>query len=332
MTAVTLWDGSGPVRACGLADAVAALARPEGLVWVDLDRPSPDDLATLGGVLDLHPLAAGNTARAHPRPRTERYDGVRLTALLPVAAEPPPGDDAPLTELSVLSGLRYVVTVRHGPVDLEGARRRLAQAPALLARGPAAVESAVLLEVVDGYQPLAERLEDEVDDVEEEIFSASPSVSRRIYALLGDVMELQRATHPLVGIVVRLTTDPDRDEEVRRYLRQAGEHLARVVERLDALRALLEHAVAMNATIVAERQNEEMRALTRASLRQNEEVKRISAWAAILFTPTVVGTVYGMNFDAMPELRWAWGYPLAVGLMVLASLVLFAVFRRRRWL
>ncbi|WP_199424144.1 magnesium and cobalt transport protein CorA [Actinotalea solisilvae] len=332
MTTVTRWDGAGPVRRCELADAVAALGRSEGLVWIDLDRPSAADLAALGGLLDLHPLAAGNTARAHPRPRTERYDGVRLTALLPAAAEPRGRDVAPLTELSVLTGPRYVVTVRHGPVDLDGARRRLAGTPALLARGPAAVECAVLLEVVDGYQPLATRLEDDVDDVEEEIFSASPSVSRRIYALLRDVMELQRATHPLVEIVVRLTADPDRDEEVRRYLRQAGEHLARVVERLDALRAMLEHAAAMNATIVVERQNDEMRVLTRASLRQNEEIKRISAWAAILFTPTVVGTVYGMNFDVMPELRWSSGYPLAVGLMVLASLVLFAVFRRRRWL
>ena len=124
----------------------------------------------------------------------------------------------------------------------------------------------------------------------------------------------------------------DVDLELRRKLRDVADHVERVVERGDAFRELLQNALTVNATLVAQQQNEEMRALTETSLAQNEEVKKISAWAAILFAPTLVGTIYGMNFEHMPELGWSLGYPMAVFLMIAMGFVLFWVFKRRRWL
>jgi magnesium transporter len=122
------------------------------------------------------------------------------------------------------------------------------------------------------------------------------------------------------------------DEELQRYLRDVADHLTRVTERVDEQRQLLANILTVNATLVGQQQNEEMRALTEASYTQNEEIKRISAWAAILFAPTLIGTVYGMNFKHMPELNWLLGYPFALALMVLVCALLYRLFRQRRWL
>jgi magnesium transporter len=157
------------------------------------------------------------------------------------------------------------------------------------------------------------------------VFGARVTVSRRIYELTREVIEFQRATAPLEGILARLMEEPGVDEEERRYLRDVHDHAIRVREQAHAFRALLQNILSVNLTL-------ETKALSEASHAQNEQVKRISAWAAILFAPTLVGTIYGMNFEHMPELHWRLGYPLALALMVLISVGLYSIFRRRHWI
>ena len=149
------------------------------------------------------------------------------------------------------------------------------------------------------------------------------------------MIEFQRATQPLVGMLEALQRGSEKyhvDLELQRHLRDVHDHTIRIVERADSFRAHLQTALTVHATLVAQQQNEEMHHLTEASLAQSEEVKKISAWAAILFAPTLVGTIYGMNFDDMPELHWATGYPLALSLMLITSMALYIVFKRQRWL
>ena len=160
-------------------------------------------------------------------------------------------------------------------------------------------------------------------------------MSRRIYELSQEVLEFQRAAQPLTGILAAITAGFDKygvDEELRSYLRDVADHVTQVNERVEAFRLQLRDILTVNATLVAQRQNDEIRELTEASIAQGEEVKKISAWAAILFAPTLVGTVYGMNFQDMPELAWHLGYPLALLLMIAVSVVLYLVFKRRDWI
>jgi len=239
-------------------------------------------------------------------------------------------------ELHVFLGPDFVVTIRHAESpDLARVRRRLEQAPDLLCLGPAAVLYAILDQVVDEYVPVANGLENDVDEIEDQLFSGDPAVSRRIYELTREVVAFQRATRPLDAMLTALTTDLQRhggDLELQRLLRDVQDHVLRLVDRVDAFRTLLQNALTVHAALVGQRQNEEMRSLTQTSLDQNEQVKRISGWAAILFAPTLVGTIYGMNFEHMPELRWTYGYPLALLAMLVMGVVLYRVFRAKHWL
>ena len=186
---------------------------------------------------------------------------------------------------------------------------------------------AILDEVVDEYLPVVAGLENDIDEIEDQVFAGDPEVSRRIYELFREVIEFQRATKPLLKIVTDLSGGFEKyhvDEELQRFLRDVQDHTIRIVERVDGFRALLQNILTVNATLVAQRQNEETQRLTETSLQQNEEVKKISSWAAILFAPTLVGTIYGMNFAHMPELDWRYGYPMAIGLMLLMGCVLYA--------
>jgi magnesium transporter len=194
---------------------------------------------------------------------------------------------------------------------------------------------AILDAVVDGYAPVVVGLENDIDEIETEVFGGDPKVSRRIYELSREVVEFQRAVQPLSGILAGLTAGFAKyqvEAELQRYLRDVADHVIQVNERVEGFRVLLRDILTVNATLVGQRQNEEMKILSEASNAQNEEVKKISAWAAILFAPTLVGTVYGMNFDHMPELHWTFGYPFALALMALVSIVLYGVFKRRNWI
>jgi magnesium transporter len=188
-----------------------------------------------------------------------------------------------------------------------------------------AIMYAIVDHVVDGYQPVVTGLENDIGEIEDEVFGGSATVSRRIYALTREVIEFQRATGPLDDILARLRDELGVVDEEGQYVRDVQDHAMRVEEQADAFRALLQNILSVNLTL-------ETKALTEASHSQNEQVKRISAWAAILFAPTVVGTIYGMNFDHMPELHWRLGYPFALALMVLVSVALYIIFKRRRWI
>jgi magnesium transporter len=194
---------------------------------------------------------------------------------------------------------------------------------------------AVLDAVVDGDAPVVAGLQNDIDEIETEVFGGDPKVSRRIYELSGEVIEFQRATRPLLDIMANLEAGFDKygtDDELRRYLRDVADHATTVAERIDGFRQMLADILTVNATLVSQAQNEETKLLTQASIAQNEEVKKISAWAAILFAPTLIGTIYGMNFEHMPELGWLLGYPFAIALMALVCTWLYVVFKRRDWL
>ncbi len=189
-------------------------------------------------------------------------------------------------------------------------------------------------QVVDDYAPVVAGLEHDIDEIESEVFGGKAGVSKRIYELSREVIEFQRATTPLVGILSSLIAEGayQVDSEVRRYLRDVQDHALRVTEQVVGFREILQNILSVNLTLVGLSQNEEVNKLTQVSIEQNEEVKRISAWAAILFAPSLVGTIYGMNFNHMPELHWLLGYPFALLLMLVTSVSLYAVFKRRGWL
>jgi magnesium transporter len=306
-----------------------------GMGWIGLYRPDLADIRSVAEEFSIHPLAVEDTIKAHQRPKLERYGDVLFTVLRP-ARYVDADEEVEFGELHVFTGPDFVVTVRQAESpDLGKVRRRMEATPKLLRLGPEAVLYAILDEVVDEYGPVVAGLENDIDEIEDQVFAGDPEVSRRIYELLREVVEFQRATQPLNGMLDALRAGFAKykvDEELQRYLRDVQDHVVRVIERVDGFRVLLQNILTVNATLVAQRQNEETQRLTEASLRQNEEVKRISSWAAILFAPTLVGTVYGMNFDHMPELGWPLGYPLALLLMLLVSTVLYVVFTRRGWL
>jgi magnesium transporter len=239
-------------------------------------------------------------------------------------------------ELHVFIGKDFVITVRHAESpDLAVVRRRLENDPALLAHGTEAVLYAILDAVVDGYLPVVAGIENDVDEIETEVFDGDPAVSRRIYELSREVVDFQRAASPLATMLDSLTAGFDKyevDEELRRLLRDVADHVALVIDRIDSLRVLLRDILQVNSILVAQKQNEEMTALSRTSNAQNDEVKKISAWAAIGFAPTTIASIYGMNFTHMPELHWYFGYPFAIGVMVLVGFLLYIVFKRRGWI
>lgn len=319
-----------------LADTYTALHdAPQSLAWIGLYRPDRRELASLAQEFDLHELAIEDANEAHQRPKLERY-GDTLFVVLKAARYRDATEEVEFGEVHVFVGQDFVVTVRHAEApNLAAVRRRVERDPELLSRGAEAVLYAIMDKVVDGYAPVVAGLENDIDEIETEVFRGDPKVSRRIYELSREVIEFQRATRPLIGILDQLRGGFQKygvDEELQRSLRDVADHVTEVVEKVDGFRELLRDILTVNATLVAQQQNEEMKSLAIASSEQNEEVKRISAWAAILFAPTLIGTVYGMNFDKMPELHWEYGYPFAIGLMALVCGGLHQIFKRRGWL
>lgn len=304
------------------------------LAWLGLYRPEPHELGELAELFDLPELAVEDAIQAHQRPKFERYDST-LFVVLKAARYRDEVEEVEFGELHLFLGQDFVVTVRHSESpDLSRVRRRLESTPELLSKGSEAVLYAILDAVVDGYAPVLAGLENDIDEIENEVFRGDPGVSRRIYELSQEVLDFQRACQPLTGILAAITAGFDKygvDEELRSYLRDVADHVVSVNERVEGFRVQLRDILTVNATLVAQRQNDEIRELTETSLAQGEEVKKISAWAAILFAPTLVGTVYGMNFH-IPELKWQYGYPFALALMLLVSLVLYGVFKRRDWI
>ncbi len=328
-------DGRRTADPTSLDETYELLRERNGMAWIGLYRPEPSEIRSVAREFNLHELAVEDTIAAHQRPKLERYESTLFTVLRP-ARYLDKTEQVEFGELHVFSGKDFVVTIRHAETpDLSKVRQRLEHNPDLLRLGPEAVLYAIIDQVVDEYAPVVLGLENDIDEIEDQLFQGDPAVSRRIYDLSREVIEFQRATHSLVVILSSLETGFDKynvDLELRRNLRDVLDHVIHIVERVDAFRSLLNNALTVHTTLVSQRQNDEMRSLTEASLAQNEEVKRISAWAAILFAPTLIGTIYGMNFTHMPELHWYYGYPAAVALMFGLSVTLYLVFKRRTWL
>jgi magnesium transporter len=303
----------------------AASEDGEGVAWVALYRPGREEFAAVAREFDLPGRSVEDAVHAHQRAKLERY-GETLFCVLRAARYIDDTETVEFSELQVFAAPRFVITIRHGDApDLPALRRSLESRPEVLRRGPVAILHAIVERVVDDYVPVIAGIENDIDEIEDAIFDGKAEVSRRVYELSREVIAFQRATRPLAPMLERLIGDRDVGADERMHLGGVQDHALRVVEQADALRQLLQNILNVNLTL-------ETKALTEASNAQNEEVKMISGWAAILFAPTLVGTAYGMNFDGMPGLDLRFGWLYAVLLMLATSIALYVLFKRRNWI
>ena len=322
-------------RAVTLDQTFEVLRDGGGFAWIGMYRPTEDELRAVANEFGLHELAVEDALVGHQRPKLERYGETLFLVLRPARYLDAP-EEVEFGEVHLFIGPNFAITVRHAESpDLGRVRKRLEQNPALLALGPQAILYAVLDQVVDEYQPVIAGLENDIDEIEDQLFQGDPAVSRRIYELATEAMGSQRATHPLVEMLGQLESGYEKyhvDVELQRDFRDVLDHTLQIVARADSFRAILQNALTVQSTLVTQAQNDEIRNMTQASIDQGDQVKKISGWAAILFAPTLIGAIYGMNFRFMPELDWPLGYPFALGLMAVSGVVLYVVFKRRGWL
>ncbi len=308
---------------------------PHALAWIGLYRPAREMLDQLAEEFDLHELSIEDAVNAHQRPKIERY-GDTLFMVLRAASYDDAHERVDFGELHVFSSTKFVITVRHSESpDLSLVRQRMETTPGALDEGAEAVLYAILDAVVDGYKPVVEGIANDLDEIETQVFDGDPKVSRRVYELNREVIEFERAVAPLIGIIDVLSSgfaDGYVGEKLQQYLRDVADHVVQVKERIEEFRVLLRDILAVNSSLVGQRQTEEAQRLSVASNRQADQTRKISGWAAILFAPSLIGSIYGMNFDFMPELHQWWGYPAALLAMLASSAVLFVIFKRRGWL
>ncbi|HET6685034.1 MAG TPA: magnesium/cobalt transporter CorA [Jiangellaceae bacterium] len=318
----------------GMRESVAShheavrLARADGgFVWIGLHEPDESELAHIADEFALHPLAVEDAVHAHQRPKLERY-GDSLFAVfktvryVPHAAVTETSEIVETGEVMVFLGDCFVVTVRHGEHGaLKTVRARLQDDPDMLSRGPSAVLYAIADHVVDAYLEVADHLDADIDQIEDHAFSErrgrDPGL---IYQVKRELLELRRAVNPLAQpLRVLAGTDlPEVDAKVREYFRDVEDHLTRVHETVAGYDELLASLLQAN--------------LAQLSITQNEDVRKITAWAAIIAVPTAIAGVYGMNFDYMPELTWKFGYPLVLAVIALTCVLLYRGFKRNGWL
>ena len=303
-----------------LDEAAARCGQGSEFVWLGLREPDADELAHVGELFGLHELALEDAANAHQRPKLEDYGG-SLFIVLRSARYDDDKEEVEFGEIHLFVGAGYVIAVRHGEAsELGGARQRLEQHPELLELGPASVVWAVLDKVVDDYEPVVDGIDNDIVEVEEDIFDARGDATQRIYFLKREVIEFHRAVFPLLGPLEGLEHGayPQVGDQLRRYMRDVADHARRTNEQVSSQRELLTSILEANLALLG--------------VRQNEVVRAISAWAAIIAVPTFLASIWGMNFDHMPELGQGWGYPVALGLMLAAVVGLYTFFRRIRWL
>jgi magnesium transporter len=301
-----------------------ARAKGNAFVWIGLHEPTKEEFELVRTKFALHPLAVENALAAHQRPKLEVYDDSLFLVLKPVQYDDA-ADTVTTGELMLFVGDSFVVSVRHG----EGApgaevRRRLEEDPEVLKQGPTAVVYAVSDAVVDHYMEVAAELQADLDDLEAEVFSPDGGNTRhiaaRIYSFKRQVMEFRRATGPLADPMARLARAgmPFMHGQAQLFFRDVSDHLTRANEHVEGLDRLISDILSAH--------------LAQVGVRQNNDMRKISAWAAMAAVPTMIAGVYGMNFRNMPELESAWGYPGTIGVMAVAVAVLFRLFKRRGWL
>jgi magnesium transporter len=306
-----------PERAAELRDA----AGPGEFVWIGIHEPEPGDLEQLHKLFRLHELAVEDAQQAHQRPKIEDYDE-DVFVVLKTAHYHEDREEVHFGEISMFAGPGYVITVRHGPgSELATARHRLEARPDLVKLGASSAIWAVLDKVVDDYIPVVDAIEDDIEEVEKDVFDDDiPAPTARIYNLKREVIEFHRAVWPLLSPLEMLEQGGFErvPEELRSFFRDVADHARRVDEQVSGQRELLTSVLQANLSLV--------------SVNQNEVVKKISAIFGIIAVPTFIASVYGMNFEHMPELHWRFGYPLCLAVMALVALSLVQFFRRIDWL
>jgi magnesium transporter len=304
-----------------LRGAVQACQRNSAFVWLGLYEPTEEELDSVQREFGLHELAVEDALNAHQRPKLEVYDETLFVVLKP-ARYIDSEEVVETGEIHVFASSSFVVAVRHGEASaLRDARKRLEHRSDLLAAGTGGVLYAIIDKVVDDYEPVVEGVANDIQEIEQQVFSATrENPAERIYRMEGEVLEFSRAVTPLTPAVDRLARGHFDliDEDLHEYFRDVHDHLLRVGQRIDGFRDLLSSALQAN--------------LTQVSVRQNEDMRRITAWVAILAVPTMVAGIYGMNFKHMPELEWTFGYPLVVAVTLVICLLLHRRFRRSGWL
>jgi magnesium transporter len=313
-----------------LSDALA-LARAEGdaFVWIGLYEPTEQEFDLVTDEFGLHPLAVEDALKAHQRPKLEVFDDSLFMVLKPVAYEAE-SDVVTTGEVMVFIGDSFVVTVRHGECSpLAEVRRRLEADPEMLRQGPTAALYSIADATVDHYLGVATELQTDLEGLEAEVFSPSGGGSRhtasRIYTFKRQILEFRRATGPLTVPLTRLSGSgtagapvPFVHEKAHPFFRDVNDHLARVNESVESLDRLVSDILSAH--------------LAQMSVRQNDDMRKISAWAAMAAVPTMIAGIYGMNFDHMPELHWLWSYPAVILAMAALEFVLYHLFKRRGWL
>jgi magnesium transporter len=293
----------------------------DAFVWIGLLEPTAEEFAAVRREFNLHELAVEDAVEAHQRPKLELY-GDTLFLVLKTVMYQGHEEVVDIGEVMVFAGEDFLITVRHGEGGgLGEVRERLERRPEILRHGPAAAMYAIVDRVVDAYEPAAAAITEDIEEVEGEVFSDDrKNPVQRIYKLRLEVVEFYRAAAPLMPALERLMTEelPNVPEKIRDYYRDVADHLAHVIEQLDSFRELLTSTLQAN--------------LTQVSVRQNEDMRRISAWVAIIAVPTAIAGIYGMNFKHMPELGWRFGYPLVLGVIAAACGYLYWRFRKSGWL
>ncbi|MEU5538736.1 magnesium/cobalt transporter CorA [Streptomyces sp. NPDC020362] len=312
-----------------LSDALAEARAAGGFMWIGLYEPSEREFDLVTEEFGLHPLAVEDALKAHQRPKLEVFDDSLFMVLKPVVYEPE-GDTVSAGEVMVFVGDAFVVTVRHGEgAPLAAVRHRLEEEPEMLGKGPTAVLYAISDAVVDHYLDVATELQADLEGLEAAVFEPGSGGSRdtasRIYTFKRQILEFRRATGPLALPLTRLAGTgpfgaavPFVSEKARPFFRDVNDHLARVNESVEALDRLVSDILSAH--------------LAQMSVRQNDDMRKISAWAAMAAVPTMIAGVYGMNFDHMPELHWLWSYPMVILLMAGLEVLLYRQFKRRGWL
>ena len=304
-----------------VAEASQACRVDDSFAWLGLYEPSSEEFEAVTREFGLHPLAVEDAINAHQRPKIEVYDETLLAVLKP-ARYIDREEVIEIGEIALFVNPEFLISVRHGnPSPLKEVRARLDADPRLATRGPSAVLYAIVDRIVDDYEPVVEGLTVDIQEVEEQVFSTDRhNPAERIYYLEREVLDFNRAVAPLGPAVERLATRPPAvvDADLKPYFRDVHDHMLRVIASVDQFRELLSTALGAN--------------LTQINVRQNEDMRRITAWVAIAAVPTAVAGIYGMNFDHMPELRWTFGYPMILGVIATVCLYLYWRFRKAGWL
>ena len=299
----------------------------DGVAWLDFVNPTSQELEQLKAAFQLHDLAIRDVLQGGQRPKIEAYGATRFIVLRPAWVQ---NNRLHTVEFFLLVGPNFVITARHENFpDLEPAARRLTDNPHLPA-DPQQIQYVLLETICHSYKPVMIFLRDAIDDVEEDIIVGEETAPHRVYELLRDIMKLQRSAHPFPDIVNDLRENFT--GELDTHLRSLEDRALRLSGQVDGFRDALTAGFQLHTALLGERQNEEMARMSEAAYNQGEQAKKISAWAAILFTPTVITGIYGMNFRHMPGLTEWYGFAASLLAMLVSSITLYFIFKRQHWL